>query len=547
MVLLGVSQKQLNGLAKGRPVQIAYSDLTSVSPNTRIHSLGGAMLGKVRRAIREKRGVRFQLSPEEIDSIETSLNGGKLNIGKAFRDLGHKIEKGAKKTFTKKLGNDVVSGLKQVGKVVARPAIHGLATAGIAGLTTLAGNPELTPFLAPLANKGIDVALDKAKLGFGVGKGVLSKIKKQMREHLTPHMESAKHAMQTTNKIFKDGIHILEHPSGLLKVSGGKINLKKIGKSIVKGAKEIFHRAKPVLKYAGEQAIKYAKPLAVEGLKELGASYGIDPALTEFGANLAVDSGEKLAKRGLDKYVSKDPSMRPEDFARSELARAETYGRKQLENVAQSGHSAISTYVPEPFQASAREILNQQVADANVAMTQGSAKVASKIRKRGHKIGEVEGGSFRGYGISGGSFGGYGTCGGSFGGYGGAYGGAYGGYGAGLLAAHVGQKKAREIWFMTREYNAQEALDMGLVNTVVPLAELEAETVSWCREMLRNSPMALRLLKASLNAATDGLAGVQQLAGDATLLFYLTEEGQEGRDAYQQKRKPDFGKFPKRP
>jgi naphthoate synthase len=122
-----------------------------------------------------------------------------------------------------------------------------------------------------------------------------------------------------------------------------------------------------------------------------------------------------------------------------------------------------------------------------------------------------------------------------------------GGYGAGLLAAHVGQKKAREIWFMTRQYNAQEALDMGLVNTVVPLAELEAETVSWCREMLRNSPLALRLLKASLNAADDGLAGVQQLAGDATLLFYMTEEGQEGRDAYIEKRDPDFGKFPKRP
>ena len=122
-----------------------------------------------------------------------------------------------------------------------------------------------------------------------------------------------------------------------------------------------------------------------------------------------------------------------------------------------------------------------------------------------------------------------------------------GGYGAGLLAAHVGQKKAREIWFMTREYDAQEALNMGLVNTVVPVSELEAETVSWCREMLRNSPMALRLLKASLNAATDGLAGVQQLAGDATLLFYMTEEGQEGRDAYKEKRAPDFGKFPKRP
>jgi len=122
-----------------------------------------------------------------------------------------------------------------------------------------------------------------------------------------------------------------------------------------------------------------------------------------------------------------------------------------------------------------------------------------------------------------------------------------GGYGAGLLAAHIGQKKAREIWFMCRQYDANEALEMGLVNKVVPVAELEAETVSWAREMLRHSPMALRLLKAGLNAADDGLAGVQQLAGDATLLFYLTEEGQEGRNAFQEKRPPDFGRFPKRP
>ena len=122
-----------------------------------------------------------------------------------------------------------------------------------------------------------------------------------------------------------------------------------------------------------------------------------------------------------------------------------------------------------------------------------------------------------------------------------------GGYGSSILAASVGQKKAREIWFMTRQYDAHEALSMGLVNTVVPLKELEAETVSWCREMLRNSPLALRLLKSSLNAADDGMAGVQQLAGDATLLFYLSEEGQEGRDAYKEKRPPNFGKFPKRP
>ena len=122
-----------------------------------------------------------------------------------------------------------------------------------------------------------------------------------------------------------------------------------------------------------------------------------------------------------------------------------------------------------------------------------------------------------------------------------------GGYGSGLLAAHVGQKKAREIWFLCRQYDAAEALEMGLVNTVVPIKELEGETVSWAREMLRHSPMALRLLKASLNAADDGLAGVQQLAGDATLLFYLTQEGQEGRNAYQEKREPNFDKFPKRP
>ena len=122
-----------------------------------------------------------------------------------------------------------------------------------------------------------------------------------------------------------------------------------------------------------------------------------------------------------------------------------------------------------------------------------------------------------------------------------------GGYGAGLLARIVGQKKAREIWFLCEQYDAQQALDMGLVNKLVPLADLEKETVAWCRRMLELSPLALRMLKAGLNAADDGLAGIQQLAGDATLLYYLSEEAQEGRDAYVQKRKPNFSKFPKRP
>ncbi|MGI8447845.1 MAG: enoyl-CoA hydratase-related protein, partial [Streptosporangiaceae bacterium] len=122
-----------------------------------------------------------------------------------------------------------------------------------------------------------------------------------------------------------------------------------------------------------------------------------------------------------------------------------------------------------------------------------------------------------------------------------------GGYGAGLLAELVGVKKAKEIWFLCFQYGAREALDMGLVNTVVPLADLEAETVAWSRRMLQMSPFALRLMKASFHAAEDGMAGIQQLAHDANLLFYGTEEAREGREAFKAKRRPEFERFPRRP
>ena len=122
-----------------------------------------------------------------------------------------------------------------------------------------------------------------------------------------------------------------------------------------------------------------------------------------------------------------------------------------------------------------------------------------------------------------------------------------GGYGSWLLAETVGLKKAREIWYLCRQYTAQQALDMGLVNTVVPLERLEEETVAWARELLERSPLALRMLKGALNAVTDGAAGMQQFAGDATLLFYMSEEAQEGRDAFKEKRRPDFARFPRRP
>ena len=122
-----------------------------------------------------------------------------------------------------------------------------------------------------------------------------------------------------------------------------------------------------------------------------------------------------------------------------------------------------------------------------------------------------------------------------------------GGFGAGYLARHVGQKRAREIWYLCRQYSAAEAYEMGMVNKVVPLDQLEAETVEWCREMLSMSPIALRFLKASFNADCDGQTGIQELAGNATMLYYMTEEGQEGKNAFLEKRKPDFKKFKRLP
>ncbi|MHC5252373.1 1,4-dihydroxy-2-naphthoyl-CoA synthase [Listeria kieliensis] len=121
------------------------------------------------------------------------------------------------------------------------------------------------------------------------------------------------------------------------------------------------------------------------------------------------------------------------------------------------------------------------------------------------------------------------------------------GYGSGYLARVIGHKKAKEVWFMCRQYTAEEALDMGWINTVVPLAKLETETLAWAKEMLKKSPTALRFIKAAFNADTDGLAGIQQLAGDATLLYYTTDEAKEGRDAFKEKRDPDFDQFPKFP
>lgn len=424
-----ITQSQLNNLAKGRPIQVKYAGLTSENPNTSISGLGQSHIKKIRRAINEKRGVRLTLDPSEISSIETSLNGGKLNIGKAIK---HAFRKGGE---AEKFGKNV---LKEV-KPLARPALKGLATAGITALTTLSGNPELAPFITPMVNRGIDYGLDKAKVGigikedmkakmarlrsmrkgvkgavssavskvsdmveggamrsnmsteggsftgYGVSKKMLSGLKKEMTQILQPHVEKAKHAMQLTNKVFKHGADILDLPE--VKVSGGKINMKKIGHTIKKGAKEVWHRAKPVVKHFGQEAIAYAKPLVSEALKGVAESYGIDPTLADIATEMVVEKGEKLANRGLDKYVTKQDAQTPEYALQKLQGDAQHYASKQvekgLEKGRQKGHEAISKYVPTELQDMARAKLEE----------------VHEKTKSGYETADLFGGSFRGYGI----------------------------------------------------------------------------------------------------------------------------------------------------
>jgi hypothetical protein len=451
-----ITQSQLNNLAKGRPIQVKYAGLTSANPNTSVAGMGQHHLKKIRRAIAEKRGVRLTLSPDEIANIETSLNGGKLNIGKAFKKFGsdvkHAFRKGGE---AEKFGKDVLQVVKPLAPL-ARPALKGLATAGVTALTTLAGNPELAPFISPLVNRGIDAGLNKAKIGigikedmkakmtrlrgmrkgvkgavssavsgvrsgvksaireiedmdieggavpiglarprmtdggsfrgYGVSKKVLSGLKKDMTKYFEPHVDKARHALQLTNKVFKHGADILDLPE--IKVSGGKINLKKIGKTLKKGANELLQRAKPVLKHFGQEAIAYAKPLVSEAIKGVAESYGIDPALTEVATNMVLDKGEKLANRGLDKYVTKKDAQTPEYALNKLQGDAQHYAKKQvdrgIEKGRQRGHEAISKYVPTELQDMARAKLEE----------------VHEKTKSGYDTADLfGGGSFRGYGM----------------------------------------------------------------------------------------------------------------------------------------------------
>lgn len=383
--MVELTKKQINKLMKGGAIQLSPSHLKGMNEDF-LEGLHDKTIKKMVRALKEGRGMRLKLNHEEMEKV-----GGKLNIGKAFKNLGHTVEKGFHKTFTPEVGNQIVKGLQQTGKVVGRPLINGVVDAGVLALTTMAGNPELAPVLTPMVNAGVNRALDRAHLGFGVGKEELKQIKSAMMKHLKPHLEVPKHILPLVNKVFKHGEHILDLDE--IPIKGGKINLKHIGKKIKEGAKHIYHHAKPVLKHFGEQAIEMAKPM----LSEAMASYGVDPMTSE----LLINSGEQLAKRGLDKYVTKEKSQTPEyaleHHGNKTINSLQNKANKTLDSLQNRSSEYINKYVPEEYRPQFQEQIqdmrnqaNEQVQDMRDQADQQIQESASYLRRhRGGRIGMI--------------------------------------------------------------------------------------------------------------------------------------------------------------
>lgn len=373
---LSLTQRKLNALMKGKPVQLTYTDITPTKPNTRVH-LGGALLKKIQRSQRENRGVRIALSPEEIATVETTLKGGKIVVPKALKNLGNKIV-----SVAKKVGSEV--------KPFVRPLIKGVADVGIAGLSTLAGSPELAPIASSVGNTAIDMALDKAKIGvgmkkgskemkekmaklramkgkgvddrvafvvkpdgekvrlvrgYGVGKKDFDMVKQSLVDHFAPHVPTMAHAKALSGVVMKRGVAPLMQDT----FKGGKFTFKKLGKTIVSGAKKLWEKAKPVAKHFAEQGLEMVK----EGAKKLASEYGVPEGITE----KLVEYGEKEAKRGLDKYITSEPSQTPLHASQKFIGDAGEYARSK-------GHEAISKYVPEELQDMARSQLEDKIGSA---------------------------------------------------------------------------------------------------------------------------------------------------------------------------------------
>lgn len=348
--MVDLTKKQINKLMKGGAIQLSSSHLKGMDDDF-LQGLEDKTIKKMVRALKEGRGMRLKLSTREMDDM-----GGKLS--------------GTNKK--------IVKGLKSVGKVVARPAIMGLTDALVTGALTMSGNPQLAPFIVPMAQAGVDKGLDKAKLGFGVGKDEIKRIKKQMMDHLKPHLEQKNHILPLVNKIFKHGSHILDLDE--IPIKGGKITLKKVGRHTKNVAKEIFKATKPILKELANQAIEQGLPMLEEGLQQAG----VDPA----SSSAIMGSVEKLSRRGVDKYLTSTPQEQALYDKRYEAMQnpqmmlnnyTNDYGNRTLDSLQNRTSQYIEKYVPQEYVPQ----MQQQIQDYRNTANQQMGNILSKpIRER---------------------------------------------------------------------------------------------------------------------------------------------------------------------
>jgi hypothetical protein len=370
---VALSQRQLNNLVKGSPVQISHAGLTSSSPNTSLTALSEGMRKKIARAVRENRGCRVQLSPEEAQGVQTELGGGKVKIGKAFKKLGKNISKGFKKEIVDSgVGKEIARGLIDVGTDVVLPT-------ALAGLSTYAtGNPMLGEMVGNIAGTQLNKLAER--YGYGL-KGIALKAKKDAMTNLfKPVVNTAKQARELTNKIYKDGEKVLELPE--ITIRGGKIKWKKVGRKIKNTAKSLWRESKPILKHFGEQAIKMAEPMIEEGLASVAESYGIDPVTADMGIKTISSYGKKKAERGLDKYLTKKPSQSPEMALDKVSANVQERGNKLIQDAKVKGLESIQKYVPPEQRDTATEMLLAQTSKAQDALRDSVEGVEMSLKER---------------------------------------------------------------------------------------------------------------------------------------------------------------------
>lgn len=357
---LSVTEKQLKNLLKGKPVQLKHSALINSDPNVKIGTCGGALTKKVRDAIRLSKGVRVTLNPDEIASV-TAL-GGKINVAKSLKKVGKDIQKGFKKNIVDTgVGKEIAKTLIDVGTEQVLP----LALSGVS--TYLTGDPTSGEIVGKVAGEKLNKLA--GKYGYGMkGKG-LKIIKDKMTTLLKPVAQTEAKAKSLTNKIFKEGTAVLDLPE--ISIKGGKISMKKIGKTLKKAAKDLWNEAKPVLKYYGEEALKMAEPIIEEGLASVAESYGVDPAVADVASKSLVSIGKKKATRGLNKHITKKPSQTPEMAVDKVSMLVQERGDKMINDAKMKGLESIQRYVPPDQRDKATELLLSQTQRAEDALRSG--------------------------------------------------------------------------------------------------------------------------------------------------------------------------------